>query len=150
MNVRPRILVIDDEPDIRLIVGLNLDLLGMGYAEAQDGEEAARMIEAESFAGCVLDLAMPRADGYTVLRTLEARGPDDFAIVVLSAKGSPTDAIKAMRMGAHAHLTKPFSPVAVARTVKELVELAPEERAQRRAALLRRAGELDRLGMPKV
>lgn len=148
---RLRVLVVDDEHDIRLIVGLNLGLLGMEFGEATDGAEALEMLRAGDWHGCVLDLAMPKIDGFSVLKELaKDHALDDLAVVVLSARGSPTTAIQAMRLGAHAHLTKPFSPAAVARTLLELMSMPAQERQQRREDLIERAGRLQRLGMPTV
>ncbi|MGH2747753.1 MAG: response regulator [Actinomycetota bacterium] len=148
---RLRVLVVDDEDDIRLIVGLNLGLLGMEFGEAVDGAEALEMLRAGDWDGCVLDLAMPKVDGYTVLKELAKDDVlGDLAVVVLSARGSPTTAIQAMKLGAHAHLTKPFSPAAVARTLLELLSMPAEERQQRRKDLIERASQLERLGMPTV
>lgn len=148
---RLRVLVVDDEDDIRLIVGLNLGLLGMEFGEATNGAEALEMLRAGDWDGCVLDLAMPKVDGYTVLKELAKDDVlGDIAVVVLSARGSPTTAIQAMKLGAHAHLTKPFSPAAVARTLLELLSMAAEDRQQHRNDLIQRASQLERLGMPTV
>lgn len=147
----PRVLVVDDEPDIRLIVGLNLSLLGMEFGEASNGSEAVDMLRSGEWDACVLDLAMPKVDGFTALKQLSSSGAlEDLVVVVLSARGTPAAAIKAMQLGAHAHLTKPFSPAAVAQTVRELVEATAEERSARRANMLERAGTLERLGVPTV
>jgi two-component system, OmpR family, response regulator ResD len=148
---RRRVLVVDDEGDIRTIVGLNLTLNGMEFGEAPNGEEAMEMIHDGDWDACVLDLAMPKADGYTVLKELTSTGEiNDLVVVVLSARGAPAAAIKAMEMGAHAHLTKPFSPAAVAKIIEELIQLPPEEREERRTKMIERAGALERLGVPTV
>ena len=146
-----RVLVVDDESDIRLIVGLNVELAGMQFGQAANGAEAIDMLRTGEWDGCILDLAMPRTDGYTVLRELKKDGTlDQIAVVVLSARGTPQAAIEALEAGAHAHLTKPFSPGAVAKTIEELIEVTPKEREERRRRMLEHAGRLDRLGMPTV
>lgn len=151
MSKQRRVLVVDDEGDIRVIVGLNLDLAGMDFGEAKDGAEALRFLRSGDWDACILDLAMPDVDGFDVLRALKDEGIiDDIAVIVLSAKGSPSVAIEALELGAHAHLTKPFSPAAVAQAVEELIELSPEERRQRRREMIERAGDLSRLGMRTV
>jgi two-component system response regulator ResD len=148
---RRRVLVVDDEGDIRTIVGLNLTLNGMEFGEAPNGREAITMIREGDWDACVLDLAMPKADGYTVLRELSQTGEiNEIVFVVLSARGAPSAAIKAMELGAHAHLTKPFSPAAVAKIIEELIQLSPEERTERRIKMIERAGALERLGVPTV
>jgi CheY-like chemotaxis protein len=146
-----RVLVIDDEPDIRMIVGLNLGLRGLEFGEAKDGAEAIEALGTGQWEACVLDLAMPQVDGFEVLRTLSDRGLNErIAVIVLSAKNTPAVAIEAMELGAHAHLIKPFSPAAVASLVEDLIDLSPEEREQRRLAEIDRAGALNRLGMRTV
>ncbi len=146
-----RVLVVDDEEDIRVIVGMNLDLAGMELGEARNGSEALEFLRTGEWDACVLDLSMPQIDGFDVLRALNEEGhADTLAVVVLSAKGSPTIAIEAMHLGAHAHLTKPFSLTAVARTIEELIGLTPQERRDRRAEMIERAGNLSRLGLRTV
>jgi len=150
-GTRPRVLVVDDEGDIRVIVGLNLGLAGMEFGEAKDGNEALDFLRGGDWHACILDLAMPTVDGFEVLKTLSAEGIiDQIAVIVLSAKGSPAVAIEALQLGAHAHLTKPFSPGAVAHTVGELIALSPEERRARRDEMIERAGALSRLGLGTV
>ncbi len=148
---RQRVLVVDDESDIRVIVGLNLDLAGMEFGEASDGAEALECLRSGEWDACILDLAMPDLDGFDVLRALRDEGvADDLAIIVLSAKGSPSVAIEAMELGAHAHLTKPFSPAAVAQAVEEIIHLSPGQRRERRREMIERAGALARLGLRTV
>jgi two-component system response regulator ResD len=150
-RTKPRVLVVDDEGDIRVIVGLNLGLAGLEFGEAKDGSEALKILRGGGWDACILDLAMPELDGFGVLDALRAEGIiDDLAVIVLSAKGSPSVAINAMKRGAHAHLTKPFSPAAVAQIVEELIGLSPEERRARRDDMIQRAGTLDRLGLRTV
>ena len=151
MSKQHRVLVVDDEGDIRVIVGLNLDLAGMEFGEAKDGAEALQFLRSGDWDACILDLAMPDVDGFDVLRALKDEGiVDEIAVVVLSAKGTPSVAIEALELGAHAHLTKPFSPAAVAQAVEELIGLSPEERRQRRQEMIERAGDLSRLGLRTV
>jgi DNA-binding NtrC family response regulator len=144
-----RVLVVDDEQDMRTVVGLNLTLSGMEYAEAGNGEEAIAALEEGRYDACVLDLMMPKSDGFSVLEHL-GKDQDELAVVVLSAEGTPAAAIRALELGAHAHLTKPFSPGAVAQIVAEMAALSPDQRAARRAASIERATDLGRLGVPTV
>jgi two-component system response regulator ResD len=147
----PRVLVVDDDPDIRTIVGLNLGLAGMQTGEASNGDEALEALLSDEWDACILDLAMPKADGMSTLRELNTRGMlTSLVVVVLSATSSPARAIQGMRLGAHAHLTKPFSPAAVATLIQDLIDLSPEERHRRRLGFLERAGELERLGIDTV
>lgn len=146
-----RVLVVDDEPDIRTVVGLNLKLAGMEYGEAADGRAAIDMLRDEKWDACLLDLMMPGIDGYGVLRAMRADGiTARMAMIVLSAKGTPAAAMSALELGAHTHLTKPFSAQAIAQTVHELIDMTPEQRESRRLDAIKRAGDLDRLGVPTV
>ena len=146
-----RVLVVDDEPDVRTVVGMNLDLAGMEHGEAADGTEAIEMLNSGGWDACILDLGLPDVDGLSVLQDLQESGRiNDMSVVVLSARGSPDAAVQAMQLGAHAHLTKPFSPASVAQLVQELTKLSPDDRASRRSEMIDRAVELERLGMRTI
>jgi DNA-binding response OmpR family regulator len=150
-NDPARVLVVDDDPDIRTIVGLNLTLAGMETGEAANGQEALDQLASGDWDACILDLAMPQTDGMTALRQLRDESRlDDLVVVVLSATSTPARAIEGMEIGAHAHLTKPFSPAAVAGIIQELIDLSPDERDKRRRSMLDRATEMERLGMTTV
>lgn len=151
MNDPLRVLVVDDEDDIRMIVGMNLSLVGIGFGEAADGKEALEMLRSGEWDGCILDLTMPEMDGFKVLEALrDEELLERTSVVVLSANGAPATAIQAMELGAHAHLRKPFSPGAVAQTIRELLDLTPEERLERRQEFIDRASDLNRLGVSTV
>ena len=151
MTERRSVLVVDDEEDIRMIVGMNLGLAGMDFGEASDGEEALEMLRSGRWDGCILDLTMPEMGGLEVLAHLrDEHLLDRTSVVVLSANGAPATAVHAMKIGAHAHLSKPFSPGAVAQMMRELLGLSPQERAVRRDEMIERASNLDRLGVKTV
>ena len=151
MSGGPRVLVVDDDPDIRTIVGLNLTLAGMETGEASNGQEALDLLDSGEWDACILDLAMPKTDGMTALKELRDKERlDDLVVVVLSATSTPARAIQGLELGAHAHLTKPFSPAAVAGILQELIDLSPEERDERRRSMLERANQMERLGMTTV
>lgn len=144
-------LLVDDEEDIRTVIGLNLGLSGLDFGEAADGTEALAKIRDGGWDACLLDLMMPKIDGFSVLSALSDEGlTRDLAILVLSAKHTPSAALKALKLGAHAHLAKPFSPNAVAQMIEELAAMSPEEREARRIGAVERAETLERLGMPSV
>lgn len=144
-------LVCDDDDDIRMVVGLNLDLAGMSYGEAGSGEEALQCLRTGDWDALVLDLMMPEMDGLAVLKTMKAESlTGNTAVVVLSGEGSPVMAIEALKIGAHSYLTKPFSPIAVAQALGELIDMPPGEREDRRREAIERAGTLERLGLPSV
>jgi DNA-binding NtrC family response regulator len=137
---RKRVLVVDDEPYIRLVVGLNLYLAGMSYGEARNGRDALDKLFGERWDACILDLAMPQADGFQVLREMQAAGLlEKVPVIVLSARSTPNVAFEALANGAHEHLVKPFAPADVAQAVIDLIKLPPEAREERRRRMMTRA-----------
>lgn len=114
MEAARRILVADDEPDIREVLRLYLESSGYEVVEAGDGREALALLESEPFDLCLLDIMMPKVDGYQVLRQL--REASHVPVIVISAKGLDPDKILGLDLGADDYLVKPFNPLeAVAR-----------------------------------
>lgn len=101
-----RVLVADDEPQIRR--ALTTALRGHGYdvAIAEDGEDALARLAAWLPDALVLDLVMPKVDGFEVLR--QVRTWSDLPVIVLSARGREADKVTALDLGADDYLTKPF------------------------------------------
>jgi len=105
-----RILVVEDEPAIAL--GLEEDLTLEGYAVeiARDGETAIRRARKEPFDLILLDLMLPRKDGFQVCRELR-RGGVSTPIIVLTAKSQEAEKVLGLQLGADDYVTKPFSPL---------------------------------------
>ena len=105
-----KVLIVDDEPDVRALVrsALSYARQDLTAIEAADGDEALAMIHAERPDLVVLDLALPKRDGFAVLE--QVREKTDLPIIVLTARGLEEDKIKGLRLGADDYLTKPFSP----------------------------------------
>ena len=101
-----RVLVVDDEPQIRR--ALRVSLTGHGYQVevAEDGDEALVAIASRIPDAVVLDLVMPGTDGFEVLR--QTRAWSQVPIIVLSARGQERDKVEALDLGADDYLTKPF------------------------------------------
>jgi DNA-binding response OmpR family regulator len=116
------ILVADDDEDILALVSLRLRRLGYRVVEARDGEEALTEVARERPALVILDLMMPRADGYEVIRRLRA-GPEtaSLPVVVLSARARSADAAAGLEAGADAYLSKPFRADELAGTIRGLL-----------------------------
>jgi PAS domain S-box-containing protein len=103
---KDRILIVDDEPDIALILKLQLEDAGYQTVRAQDGIEALEAVEREAFALILLDIKMPRMDGLEVLsRVRSAETP----VIMMTAHGSEDIAVDAMKKGALDYISKPFS-----------------------------------------
>ena len=132
-----RVLIVDDEPDILLMLRVNLEADGFETALAADGETAMQRVGEDRFDLVLLDVMMPVMDGWGVLDGL-ARLPNPPKVIVVSAKSSERDVVRAIEAGAVDYLTKPFSPAELGALVQKVVALAPEELDSHRAARLAR------------
>jgi DNA-binding response OmpR family regulator len=110
-----RVLVVEDEPNIRELIVLHLGLEGLQVVTAKDGEEAIRQVRSQPFDLCVLDLMLPKVDGLAVCRAIR-RDPAnaDAPILMLTARREEADKVLGLESGADDYLTKPFG-------VRELV-----------------------------
>jgi len=139
-----KILVADDEKDIRSVLALYLEDAGFEVVEAADGAEALRVLEEQDIDLCLLDIMMPELDGYQVLKRV--REDDDVPVIVVSAKGQDSEKILGLNLGADDYLVKPFNPLeAVARVnsnIRRAKGIMPQQRAA--APLVCRDLELDR------
>lgn len=106
MNPAIRILVVDDEPQIRRALGINLRARGYEVATADDGEEALELAARHHPDAVVLDLGLPGIDGVEVIRGL--RGWSHVPIVVLSVRDQEADKVAALDAGADDYVAKPF------------------------------------------
>ncbi len=127
--------MVDDEPDIRFFLRLNLELSGHEVDEAGDGDAAIAAITAEPPDAVVLDVMMPGPDGYEVLAELKA-SPDDrvasVPVVLLTALGDDIDIARGGIEGALVHLVKPITPEALLGAIDSV--LAADEPDLRRRA----------------
>jgi two-component system, OmpR family, KDP operon response regulator KdpE len=101
-----RILVVDDEPQIRRALKTTLTAHGFEVETAEDGDDALVRIATWTPDAIVLDLVMPGKDGFEVLR--DTRTWSQVPVIVLSARGQESDKVHALDMGADDYLTKPF------------------------------------------
>jgi two-component system alkaline phosphatase synthesis response regulator PhoP/two-component system response regulator VicR len=106
-----KILVVDDERHIVRLVEVNLSRAGYDVATAYDGVEALEKVEEEDLDMIVLDVMMPRMDGFEVLKRLQA-DPDtqDIPVIMLTAKAQDADIFRGWSSGVSSYLTKPFNP----------------------------------------
>ena len=112
------VLVVEDEPNIRELVALHLQLDGWTVTQTGDGQEALRLARAEPFDLVILDLMLPGLDGMTVLRALRREAPGkDVPVLLLTARRDESDKVLGLESGADDYLTKPFG-------VRELVARA--------------------------
>ncbi len=130
MAERKRILVVDDEIYIVHILEFSLTMEGYDVITAADGEEALRRVEEDEPDLVVLDIMMPRMDGYEVCRRLrEDPATRNLPVILLSAKGRPMDRDLGLDAGADDYIVKPFSPRRLLEKIRELMDRSPMERA---------------------
>jgi DNA-binding response OmpR family regulator len=116
---RRRILVVDDEPTIRQVVGQYLELEGYQVMQAEDGLQALRMAEASPPDLVILDLLLPGIDGLEVCRRLRAVSP--VPILMLTALSEETDHLAGFDAGTDDYITKPFRPRELVMRVKAMM-----------------------------
>ena len=108
-TVRPRILVVDDEPDLLSVLRFGLEIEGFDVSEASDGEQGLALARQLSPDLIVLDLMLPRMDGYKVCRALKFdQRYRRIPIFILSARSGDTDRKLALELGADDFITKPY------------------------------------------
>jgi two-component system alkaline phosphatase synthesis response regulator PhoP/two-component system response regulator VicR len=106
-----KILVVDDERHIVRLVEVNLARAGYEVVTAYDGVEALEKVEQEIPDMVVLDVMMPRMDGFEVLKNLQADDKyRDIPVIMLTAKAQDADIFKGWQSGVSSYLTKPFNP----------------------------------------
>ncbi|HXG49888.1 MAG TPA: response regulator transcription factor [candidate division Zixibacteria bacterium] len=124
-----KILVVEDEPDIRKLVRYNLAQERFEVLEAEDGEQALRILQREKPRLVILDLMLPGLSGLELCRILRDRPKTArLPILMLTAKGGEADRVVGLEMGADDYLPKPFSPremVARVRAILRRAEPAP-------------------------
>ena len=117
-----KVLAVDDERHIVRLIQVNLERAGYQVATAFDGPEALKKVESDKPDLIVLDVMMPRMDGFEVLKRLQAN-PETrgIPIVMLTAKAQDADVFRGWASGVSAYLTKPFNPLELITFVKRIL-----------------------------
>ena len=122
-----KILIVDDEPHIRMLIEQTLEDLedeGVEFLSAENGEIALEKIQAENPQLVFLDVMMPKMNGMDVCRKVKKELKlDDVYIVLLTAKGQELDRQKGQEVGADVYMTKPFDPEVILNKAKEVLGL---------------------------
>lgn len=108
INNKKKVLVVDDEASIRRILDTRLSMIGYAVITACNGEEALSLFKSETPNLVILDVMMPKLDGYGVCQ--EIRKISSVPIIMLTALGDVADRITGLELGADDYVTKPFSP----------------------------------------
>jgi len=122
MNASPHILVVDDDLEIRNLLGKFLDQHGHRVTTAADGVEMRRALEDWSIDLIVLDLMLPGEDGLSLCRRL--RSESDIPVIMLTAMGEDIDRIVGLEMGADDYIAKPFNPRELLARIKSVLRRA--------------------------
>ena len=132
--VRPKILVVDDEPEAVELVEFNLKQGGFDVAVAADGAEAIKKARGLMPSLIVLDLMLPEVDGLEVCKMLRRdSATSKVPIIMLTAKAAEIDRILGLELGADDYITKPFSPRELVLRVKRILQRgqAPDQEQER-------------------
>ncbi|MBL8768654.1 MAG: response regulator [Planctomycetes bacterium] len=127
---KKKILVVDDEPFILRSLSFVLRREGFDVDEARNGDEALEAIRATRPNLVLLDVMMPKKNGYEVLSEVKS-DPElrTTYIIMLTAKGQEADRIKGMELGVDEYMTKPFSPMKIVERAKAVLLATPSPQA---------------------
>lgn len=122
---KPRVLIVEDEPNIVLSLEFLLQREGYDTAVAADGEEALALARQLRPDVVLLDVMMPKRNGYEVCRAI--RGDPDLAatpVIMVSAKGQEVEVLKGLELGASAYITKPFGNAEILEAIRAVLPRA--------------------------
>jgi two-component system phosphate regulon response regulator PhoB len=146
--MRERILVVEDEKDVREMIRLNLKAAGFDVVEAGNGSEALALAKNDPPKVIILDLMMPEMSGVEVCRALR-RNPSTsrIPVLMLTAKSTEEDKVVGFEVGADDYVTKPFSPRELVLRVRAVARRQPDQGAAKAAPLKAGTIQLDRGSM---
>ncbi len=140
-----RILVVDDDPDLRsLLCGILIDE-GHKVAAAADGRKGLESIINDAPNLVVLDVMMPHMDGFSVLKGMAEAGIEDVKVLMVTARSAETDWAEGFRLGADYYVTKPFDPAELTEAVTTVLTSTKADLAEQRVHLLDKAEMLSQL-----
>lgn len=116
----PRILIVDDEPNIRTVIREYAEFEGYEVAEARDGMEAVETVRQQDFDMIVMDIMMPRLDGFSACK--EIRRTKRIPVLMLSARGEEYDKLFGFELGIDDYVVKPFSPKELMARIKVIID----------------------------
>jgi two-component system response regulator PilR (NtrC family) len=124
---QPKVLVIDDEPDLLELLELTLSRMGLDTTRAQSVAEAIKLLDAQSFDLCLTDMRLPDGEGLRVVEHISEKGLD-VPVAVITAFGSAENAVAALKAGAFDYLAKPVALEQLRALVKQALKV-PEKPA---------------------
>ncbi len=127
MNEKAHILIVDDEPAIRLTLETGLSLKGFRVTSAESGSEAAALLPKNKFDAVLCDVLMPDGDGLSVVKAVREFAAD-LPVILMTAQGSVETAFESIGLGANDFIAKPFEISAVAALLQRHLEAGREKR----------------------
>ena len=119
----PRVLIVEDEPNIVLSLEILLHRAGYETVSAGDGEEALELMRRTRPDVVLLDIMLPKRNGYEVCRTVKSDAAlSSIPVIMLTAKGQEVEILKGLELGASAYITKPFGNAEVLEAVRAALE----------------------------
>jgi two-component system alkaline phosphatase synthesis response regulator PhoP/two-component system response regulator VicR len=123
-----KVLVVDDQPHIVRLIQVNLEKEGLQVSTASDGVEGLEKIHEERPDLVILDVIMPRKDGFQVLRDIKGdEALADIPVIMLTVKTHNADIVEGLKEGAELYLPKPFHPKELVSLVKRVLETGSAE-----------------------
>lgn len=123
MKKSVRILLVEDDPNLSLLVQDYLGMMGYQVSLAVNGEEALRVFKSSSFHLIILDVMLPKLDGFQVAEMIRSTNPD-IPLIFLTARGLKEDRIKGFRAGADDYVVKPFSTEELSLRIEAILKRA--------------------------
>ncbi|GGH77647.1 DNA-binding response OmpR family regulator [Pullulanibacillus pueri] len=117
-----KILIVDDDPYIRELIGVFLRQEGFDIHEASDGEEALSVLESIKVDLVILDIMMPNMDGWELCQEIRRYYDEELPLLMLTAKGETKQKVKGFDLGTDDYMVKPFEPIELVARVKALLK----------------------------
>ncbi len=137
MTDKHHVLVVDDDSDVLLLCRVNLEFEGYEVTTAGDGAEGLETCRRIVPDVVLLDVMMPRMDGWQTLEAIKADPAlSHIPVVMLTAKVQDEDQIRGWSAGAAEYITKPFSPLSLSKVIAEVIAIDPVEEERRRQVIL--------------
>jgi len=132
-KIHNKILVVDDEPRMVQLIGMNLKLEGFEVISAPDGFQALEKVTREMPDMVLLDIMMPDMDGFETLKRI--REISSVPVIFLSVKGEESDRVRGLDLGADDYITKPFSPRELVSRIKAVLRRVEPENAVKKTEI---------------
>jgi DNA-binding response OmpR family regulator len=137
---RRNVLVVEDEASIRRLIQASLDPNAYSLTETASGDQAVQLLTEHPFDLVILDLTLEGRDGWDVLRAIDPSGRrKGIRVIILTARRSEGDVLRAWRFGVDRYVMKPFEPTEFARMVDEVLASSEDELARTRKSELEKA-----------